>query len=101
MSNNSLAIIFISNGPGELSTWVKPIAQELHKQIALRPKANNSPISLNLVLVPCPNATGYESDVAKNWFLFEKIIKANNVLELLIHPKKVGSWPFQGLVIFL
>ena len=101
MSNNSLAIIFISNGPGELSTWVKPIAQELHKQIALRPKANNSPISLNLVLVPCPNATGYEAVVAKDWFLFEKIIKANNFLKLLIQPKKFGSWPSQGLVIFL
>ena len=39
MSHNHLAIIFVSNGPGELATWVRPLAQELHKQIALRPKA--------------------------------------------------------------
>ena len=101
MSNNSLAIIFISNGPGELATWVKPLAQELHKQIKLRPKANNSNISLNLVLVPCPNATGYEAFVAEKWVLFEKIIKAKNFLELLLKPKKFGLWPTKGLVIFL
>ena len=50
MSNDPLAIIFVSNGPGEITTWVKPLAQELHKQIPLRPKASGSSISLNLVL---------------------------------------------------
>ena len=37
MSNDPLAIIFVSNGPGELATWVKPLARELHNQISLRP----------------------------------------------------------------
>ncbi len=101
MSNNSLAIIFVSNGPGELATWVKPLAKKLHKQIALRPKEHNSSISLNLVLVPCPNATGNEMIAAKNWLLFENIIKAKNFWKLLIKPKKFVSWPSKGLVIFL
>ena len=101
MSNDPLAIIFVSNGPGELATWVKPLAKELHKQIPLRPKTKTSSISLNLVLVPCPNATGNESLVAKKWLQFENIIKAKNFWELLIHPKKFGSWPSKGLVIFL
>ena len=101
MSNEPLAIIFVSNGPGELSTWVKPLAQELHKQLELRPKEIKSKISLNLVLVPCPNATGQESIAAKKWFQFEKIIKAKNFWELLLKPKKFGSWPSNGLVIFL
>ncbi len=101
MSNDPLAIIFVSNGPGELSTWVKPLAKELHQLIALRPKAEKSSISLNLVLVPCPNATGNENLVAKKWFQFESIIKAKNFWELLLKPKKFGSWPSKGLVIFL
>ena len=42
MSNYPLAIIFVSNGPGELATWVKPLAKELHKQIDLRPKVKTS-----------------------------------------------------------
>ena len=101
MSNDPLAIIFVSNGPGELATWVQPLAKELHKRIALRPKSQTSSISLNLVLVPCPNATGNENLVAEKWSQFEKIIKSKNFLELLIKPKKFCSWPSKGVVIFL
>jgi len=101
MSNKPLAIIFVSNGPGELATWVKPLAQELHKKIAVRPKAYSSSISLNLVLVPCPNATGYENHVAENWLQFEQIIKAKNFWKLIFNPNQFGSWPSKGLVIFL
>ncbi len=101
MSNDPLSIIFVSNGPGELTTWVNPLAEELHKQIELRPRVKNSSISLNLVLVPCPNATGNENLVAEKWFQFENIIKAKNFWQLLIKPKKFGSWPSNGLVIFL
>ena len=101
MSNDSLAIIFVSNGPGELATWVKPLAQELHKQIALNPKVSSSSISLNLVLVPCPNANGYEHIAAKKWFQFQKIIKAKSFWKLVFKPHKFGSWPSNGLVIFL
>ena len=101
MSNNPLAIIFVSNGPGELATWVKPLAQELHKQIDLKPKAHSSSISLNLVLVPCPNSTGYEYLAAKKWLQFEKIIKAKNFWKLIFKPNEFGSWPSNGLVIFL
>ena len=101
MSHNHLAIIFVSNGPGELATWVNPLAKELHKQIKLKPRVHNSSKSLNLVLVPCPNATGNEIIAAKKWFQFEKIIKAKNFWKLLLNPKKFGSWPSNGLVIFL
>jgi len=101
MSHNSLAIIFVSNGPGELATWVKPLAKELHKQIKLKPRVHNSSISLNLVLVPCPNATGNEIIAAKKWLQFEKIIKAKNFWKLILNPNEFGLWPSKGLVIFL
>ncbi len=101
MSHDSLAIIFVSNGPGELATWVKPLAKELHKQLKLKPRVHNSSTSLNLVLVPCPNATGNEIIAAKKWLQFEKIINAKNFWNLLLNPKKFGSWPSNGLVIFL
>ena len=101
MSNDPLAIIFVSNGPGELTTWVKPLANQLHQQISLRPKVHASSISLNLVLVPCPNATGSENLVAKKWLQFEKIIKAKNFWKFVFKPNEFGSWPSHGLVIFL
>jgi len=101
MSNNPLSIIFVSNGPGELATWVQPLAQELHKQIELKPKNNSSSISLNLVLVPCPNATGYEHLAARKSFQFEKIIRAKSFWKLIFKPNYFGAWPSKGLVIFL
>jgi len=101
MRNDSLAIIFVSNGPGELATWVKPLAKELHKQIALNPKAHRASISLNLVLVPCPNATGFEDLAARKWLQFKKIIKARNFWKFILKPNEFGSWPSNGLVIFL
>tara|TARA_Y100001968_G_scaffold304268_1_gene319148 strand:- start:786 stop:2063 length:1278 start_codon:yes stop_codon:yes gene_type:complete len=101
MSKDPISILMVSNGPGEIATWVKPLAKELHKQIALRPKVFKSPISLNLVLVPCPNATGNEDVAAKKWLQFEKIIKAKDFWKLVLRPRQFASWPSKGLVIFL
>ncbi len=101
MSEDPLVIIMVSNGPGEIATWVKPLAEQLHNQISMRPRVEKSPISLNLVLVPCPNATGQEAIATKKWALFEKIINAKNFWNLLIKPYDFGIWPSKGLVIFL
>ena len=50
------AIVLVCNGPGELATWVRPLAQRLHRELPLRPLSPGAPLSLQLVLVPCPNA---------------------------------------------
>ncbi len=94
-------VVFISNGPGELTTWVKPVAERLHTKLLMRPRSRNAAISLRLVLVPCPNATGCETNVAENWEQFEKITPAKNFWHLLLFPKKYGFWPENGLVVFL
>ena len=97
----SFVVVFISNGPGELATWVRPLAAKLHNKILMRPKYGSSPISLRLVLVPCPNATGNELKAAKQWGQFEQIIPSTKFWKLLIRPKKYGIWPSNGLVVFL
>ena len=94
-------VVFISNGPGELATWVRPLAEKLHTKVFMRPIDENSSISLRLVLVPCPNATGQEIIAAKKWGYFEKIIPAEKFWNLLIRPQKYGSWPSKGVVVFL
>ena len=101
MQKASIMVVIISNGPGELSTWVKPVAEKLHSKLAMRPLNENASISLRLVLVPCPNATGEERKVANDWGYFEKITSAQNFWNLLINPKKYGFWPSKGLIIFL
>ena len=99
MKKKSFAVVIISNGPGELATWVKPVIFELKKLINSS-KAERD-ISLRLALVPCPNATGREYQVAKDWKEFDLITSAPNFWKLLINPSKFGNWPKKGIVVFL
>ena len=52
-------------------------------------------------LVPCPNATGREYEVAKSWNKFELVTQAKSFWRLLIRPHQYAKWPQQGIVIFL
>jgi len=93
--------VLVSNGPGELSTWVRPLAERLHRLQPLRPQQSNAACTLHLVLVPCPNATGQEHAVARSWGLFERVVPAKRFWWLLLRPRRHGFWPRQGVVVFL
>jgi lipid A disaccharide synthetase len=95
------AIVLVCNGPGELTTWVRPLAQRLHRELSLRPVQIDAAMGLQLVLVPCPNATGIEHQVAERMALFEQIIPARRFWPLLLRPKRYGVWPKHGVVVFL
>lgn len=97
----TLSIVLVSNGPGELATWVRPLAEALHRSLSMRPRAGASPISLRLVLVPCPNATGSEAQAARRWCLFDRITSARQFWPLLLRPGTYGAWPSRGVVVFL
>ena len=101
MKKKSVAVVIISNGPGELSTWVKPVVDNLNKINDLVEEKNKLNLSVRLVLVPCPNATGKEFEVANSWKKFELITKAKNFWYLLIKPSSFSFWPKRGVVIFL
>jgi hypothetical protein len=95
------AVLLVSNGPGELTTWVRPLALCLHRQLALRPRAPAAAGSLHLVLVPCPNGTGREHQAAAAWGLFERIVPARRFWRFLLRPGRRGNWPRRGVVVFL
>ena len=96
-----VSIVLVSNGPGELSTWVRPLAQRLQRRIPLRPIAVAADCSLQLVLVPCPNGTGREHLAAAGWWLFERIVPARQFWSLLLSPGRFGPWGKRGVVVFL
>ena len=101
MKEESVAVVIITNGPGELSTWVKPFVESLIKINESKEKNNKLNFSIRLVLVPCPNSTGKEFEVAITWEKFELITKAKTFWSLLIKPSSFGTWPKKGIVIFL
>ena len=94
-------MLLVCNGPGELSTWVRPLALRLHRELALRPLEPAADLVLDLVLVPCPNATGREHQVAAAMGLFDRILPARSFWRLLLWPRRYGAWPRQGVVVFL
>ena len=94
-------MVLVCNGPGELSTWVRPLALRLHRELALRPLEPAADLVLDLVLVPCPNATGREHQVAAAMGLFDRILPARSFWRLLLWPRRYGAWPRQGVVVFL
>jgi hypothetical protein len=96
-----VSIVLVSNGPGELSTWVRPLALRLQRLMPLRPAVAGAACSLQLVLVPCPNGTGREHHAAGSWGLFERIVPARQFWELLLQPRRFGPWSRQGVVVFL
>ena len=100
-SPSGVAIVLVANGPGELTTWVRPLAERLHAMLPLRPRVPDAPSSLELVLVPCPNATGHEHGAARPWHQFDRIVPAAQFWRLLIQPRRYGVWPRRGVVVFL
>ena len=58
MKKKSVAVVIVSNGPGELATWVSPVGNELNKIKNSLSDDNKLDFALRLVLVPCPNGTG-------------------------------------------
>ena len=101
ISNDSAAVVIVSNGPGELSTWVKPVLDYLVKQNHKCINSNLPKYKLVLTLVPCPHATGQEFSVANDWQIFDLIIPAKRFLKLLFKPSLFGNWPKKGVVVFL
>ncbi|WP_075507084.1 glycosyl transferase [Prochlorococcus marinus] len=101
MKKKSVAVVIISNGPGELTTWVNPVVDELNKLNKSQCNEDKHELTIRLVLVPCPNATGKEFLVANSWNKFELITKSKSFWKLLIKPQSFANWPKKGVVIFL
>ena len=101
MKKQSVAVVIVSNGPGELTTWVSPVVDELNKIKKSLCDDDKKDFILRLVLVPCPNATGKEFLVANSWNKFELITKSKSFWKLLIKPHSFANWPKKGVVIFL
>lgn len=59
-------ILIVSNGPGELASWVHPVVRQFRRVF---PEAR-----LTVALVPCPYASGQEADTLARW------------------PERVGVW---------
>jgi hypothetical protein len=87
--------LILSNGPGELATWVRPIVAELE---ARHPEAR-----ISVVLAPCRNASGQEAQFAQSMAGVDRVQSAKHYRKFLLTGKTAEAWDWypKGITVFL
>jgi lipid A disaccharide synthetase len=92
-------ILILSNGPGEVTTWVRPVVKALRQQLG----DDRSLVRISVVLSPCPNATGKESAIARSYPEVDRVQSAEHFWQFLLWGKTFENWDWRsrGVVVFL
>ena len=90
-------IVILSNGPGEVGTWVRPVVKRL------RPILSEAPVRISVLLSPCPHSTGKESAIAQGYPEVDRVLPASEFFTFLLWGKTKDDWQWhhQGIVVFL
>ncbi|MGF1567474.1 MAG: lipid-A-disaccharide synthase [Nodosilinea sp.] len=91
-------ILILSNGPGEISTWVRPVVKALRQRLP-----DPQQIRISVVLSPCANASGREADIARRFVEVDRVQAAKHFFPFLLGGKTVENWDWHanGVVLFL
>ena len=92
-------ILILSNGPGEITTWVRPVVKSLREKFG----NDRDKVRISVVLSPCSNASGKEADIALSYPEVDRVQAAKNFFPFLLTGKTVDSWDWRekGVVLFL
>jgi hypothetical protein len=95
----SADILILSNGPGEVTTWVRPVVKALRQQLG----DNRALIRISVVLSPCPNGTGKEAAIAQSYPEVDRVQGAEHFFPFLLWGKTAQNWDWceKGVVVFL
>ncbi|MCF4965650.1 lipid-A-disaccharide synthase [Nostoc sp. CMAA1605] len=96
---NLLDILILSNGPGEVTTWVRPVVKALRDKLG----NNRDEVRISVVLSPCPNASGKEAAIALSYPEVDRVQSAEHFWQFLLWGKTVENWDWsdRGIIIFL
>ena len=92
-------ILILSNGPGEITTWVRPVVKSLREKLG----NNRDKVRISVVLSPCANASGKEADIALSYPEVDRVQSAKNFFPFLLTGKTLDNWDWRekGVVLFL
>lgn len=92
-------ILILSNGPGEVTTWVRPVVRELRQQLG----NDRNQVRISVVLSPCPNASGKEVAIAQSYPEVDRVQAAEYFWQFLLWGKTSENWDWRscGVVVFL
>ncbi len=91
-------ILILSNGPGEISTWVRPVVRALRERLP-----DPAQTRISIVLSPCVNASGREADMARSLPEVDRVQGPEHFFPFLLAGKTKAKWDWhpQGVVLFL
>lgn len=90
-------VVILSNGPGEIATWVRPVVRCLHQQL------DTDKIRISVLLSPCPHSTGKEAAIALSYPEVNRVLSPEDFFSFLLWGKTKDNWQWQqqGIVVFL
>ncbi|MEX0270832.1 lipid-A-disaccharide synthase [Leptolyngbyaceae cyanobacterium UHCC 1019] len=97
--NQPVDILILSNGPGELATWVHPVVKELRRQLG----NDRTQVRISVVLSPCANASGQEGAIARRFAEIDRVQEAAQFFPFLLFGNTQDHWDWRshGVVLFL
>ena len=92
-------IVILSNGPGEVTTWVRPVVKALRQELG----SDKEQTRISVILSPCPHSTGKEAAIALSYPEVDRVQDAEYFTQFLLWGKTADNWDWhnQGVVIFL
>ena len=91
-------LLILSNGPGEISTWVRPVVKALRRRLP-----DSEQVRISVVLSPCANASGREAAIARSFPEVNRVQAAEHFFPFLLFGKTADPWDWHphGVVLFL
>jgi hypothetical protein len=98
-SATAIDIIILSNGPGEVTTWVRPVVRALRAKLGI----DRSYLRISVILAPDPNASGKEVQIVATYPEVDRVQGAEHFSKFLVWGKTAANWDWRerGIVIFL
>ena len=96
MNNEKSDVVILSNGPGEVVTWVRPVVKRLYQ-------LRSENIRISVLLSPCPHSTGKEAEIALSYPEVDRVLPASDFFDFLLWGKTKNNWQWyrRGIVVFL
>ncbi|HEY9807627.1 MAG TPA: hypothetical protein V6D04_13740, partial [Candidatus Obscuribacterales bacterium] len=88
---SAVDILILSNGPGELATWVKPVVRALRAKLG----DDRAQVRISVVLSPCPNASGQEAAIAQSYPEVDRVQAAEHFFPFLLSGKTIANWDWR------
>ncbi|MEM9979511.1 MAG: lipid-A-disaccharide synthase, partial [Cyanobacteria bacterium P01_D01_bin.2] len=91
-------VLILTNGPGEVATWVKPVVQRLRQH-----EPDHGQLRLSVMLSPCPHASGGETDSLWSYPEVDRVQGPGAFFRFLLSGKTAEAWDWhrRGVVVFL